>query len=126
MNKYSIYCQIFELFDNFFLILMYTIVNIIKMNKRFKLWLDSEKLNANSLSKLVDLNRSSISHIVNGRNKPSIDMLEKILSIYPNLNLNWLITGFGTMHINESTREIKEINKVVVFYKDSSYDELTN
>ena len=96
------------------------------MNKRFKLWLDSEKLNANSLSKLVDLNRSSISHIVNGRNKPSIDMLEKILSIYPNLNLNWLITGFGTMHNNESTREIKEINKVVVFYKDSSYDELTN
>ena len=105
---------------------MFTIVNIIKMNIRFKLWLDSEKLNANSLSKLVDLNRSSISHIVNGRNKPSIDMLEKILSIYPNLNLNWLITGFGTMHTNESTREIKEINKVVVFYKDSSYDELTN
>ena len=105
---------------------MYTIVNIIKMNKRFKLWLDSEKLNANSLSKLVDLNRSSISHIVNGRNKPSIDMLKKILSIYPNLNLNWLITGFGTMHTNESTREKKEINKVVVFYKDSSYDELTN
>lgn len=105
---------------------MYTIVNIIKMNKRFKLWLDSEKLNANSLSKLVDLNRSSISHIVNGRNKPSIDMLEKILSIYPNLNLNWLITGFGTMHTNESTKEIKQINKIVVFYKDSSYDELTN
>ena len=72
------------------------------------------------------MNRSSISHIVNGRNKPSYDMLEKILSIYPNLNLNWLITGFGNMHINESTREIKEINKVVVFYKDSSYDELTN
>lgn len=105
---------------------MYTIVNMSKMNKRFKLWLDSEGLNANLLSKLVDLNRSSISHIVNGRNKPSFDMLEKILSIYPNLNLNWLITGFGTMHINESTRKIKEINKVVVFYKDSSYDELTN
>ena len=105
---------------------MYTIVNILKMNKRFKLWLDSEGLNANLLSKLVDLNRSSISHIVNGRNKPSFDMLEKILSIYPNLNLNWLITGFGTMHINEFTREKKEINKVLVFYKDSSYDELTN
>ena len=105
---------------------MYTIVNTLKMNKRFKFWLDSEGLNANLLSKIVDLNRSSISHIVNGRNKPSFDMLEKILSIYPNLNLNWLITGFGTMHINESTREKKKISKVVVFYKDSSYDELTN
>ena len=113
-------------FNYFLLILMFTYVNICKMNKRFKLWLDSENLNANSLSKLVDLNRSSISHIVNGRNKPSIDMLEKILSIYPKLNLNWLISGFGNMNITESTRVEKDINKVVVFYKDSSYDELIN
>ena len=113
-------------FNFFLLILMFTYVNICKMNKRFKLWLDSENLNANSLSKLVDLNRSSISHIVNGRNKPSIDMLEKILSIYPKLNLNWLISGFGSMNITESTSVEKEINKVVVFYKDSSYDELIN
>ena len=105
---------------------MYTNVNINKMNKRFKLWLESQNLNANSLSKLVDLNRSSISHIVNGRNKPSVDMLEKILSIYPNLNLNWLISGFGSMNIKQNTSEKKEINKVVVFYKDSSYDELNN
>jgi len=113
-------------FNYFLLILMFIYVNICKMNKRFKLWLDSENLNANSLSKLVDLNRSSISHIVNGRNKPSIDMLEKILSIYPKLNLNWLISGFGSMNITESTRVEKDINKVVVFYKDSSYDELIN
>ena len=105
---------------------MCTNVNITKMNKRFKLWLESQNLNANSLSKLVDLNRSSISHIVNGRNKPSVDMLEKILSIYPNLNLNWLISGFGSMNIDQNTSEKKEINKVVVFYKDSSYDELNN
>jgi len=105
---------------------MYTNVNITKMNKRFKLWLESQNLNANSLSKLVDLNRSSISHIVNGRNKPSVDMLEKILSIYPNLNLNWLISGFGSMNIDQNTSDKKEINKVVVFYKDSSYDELNN
>ena len=105
---------------------MYTNVNINKMNKRFKLWLESQNLNANSLSKLVDLNRSSISHIVNGRNKPSVDMLEKILSIYPNLNLNWLITGFGSMNIDQNTIDKKEINKVVVFYKDSSYYELNN
>lgn len=105
---------------------MCTNVNTTKMNKRFKLWLESQNLNANSLSKLVDLNRSSISHIVNGRNKPSVDMLEKILSIYPNLNLNWLISGFGSMNINQNTSEKKEINKVVVFYKDSSYDELNN
>ena len=105
---------------------MYTNVNINKMNKRFKLWLESQNLNANSLSKLVDLNRSSISHIVNGRNKPSVDMLEKILSIYPNLNLNWLISGFGSMDINQNTSDKRDINKVVVFYKDSSYDELNN
>ncbi len=88
--------------------------------------MESEGLKSSELADNIGVNRATISHILSGRNKPSIDMLEKILSIYPNLNLNWLITGFGTMHINESTREIKEINKVMVFYKDSSYDELTN
>tara|TARA_E500000331_G_scaffold115368_1_gene112394 strand:- start:1466 stop:1753 length:288 start_codon:yes stop_codon:yes gene_type:complete len=95
------------------------------MNKRFKIWLDSVNLNANSFSKLVNLNRSTVSHIISGRNKPSIDVLEKILVIYPDLNINWLITGFGC--INVKTDNIKKsVNKVVIFYEDSSYEELVN
>jgi transcriptional regulator with XRE-family HTH domain len=107
------------------LILLFTNENIYLMNKRFKIWLDSVNLNANSFSKLVNLNRSTVSHIISGRNKPSIDVLEKILAIYPDLNINWLITGFGS--INVKTENInKNVNKVVVFYEDSSYQELVN
>ncbi len=104
---------------------MFTNENISLMNKRFKIWLDSVNLNANSFSKLVNLNRSTVSHIISGRNKPSIDVLEKILVIYPDLNINWLITGFGC--INVKTDNIKKsVNKVVIFYEDSSYEELVN
>ena len=104
---------------------MFTNENINFMNKRFKIWLDSVNLNANSFSKLVNLNRSTVSHIISGRNKPSIDVLEKILAIYPDLNINWLITGFGS--INVKTDNIKKsVNKVVIFYEDSSYEELVN
>ena len=68
---------------------MYTIVNILKMNKRFKLWLDSEGLNANLLSKLVDLNRSSI-HIVNGRNKNVLKKYYLFIKFKFKLVDNWL------------------------------------
>ena len=95
------------------------------MNKRFKIWLDSVNLNANSFSKLVDLNRSTVSHIISGRNKPSIDVLEKILAIYPDLNINWLITGLGSINVKAENIN-KNVNKVVVFYEDSSYQEIVN
>tara|TARA_E500000081_G_C5945651_1_gene267005 strand:+ start:53 stop:340 length:288 start_codon:yes stop_codon:yes gene_type:complete len=95
------------------------------MNKRFKIWLDSVNLNANSFSKLVNLNRSTVSHIISGRNKPSIDVLEKILVIYPDLNINWLITGFGSIKVKTDNIK-KSVNKVVIFYEDSSYEELVN
>ncbi len=104
---------------------MFTNENISLMNKRFKIWLDSVNLNANSFSKLVNLNRSTVSHIISGRNKPSIDVLEKILVIYPDLNINWLITGFGSIKVKTDNIK-KSVNKVVIFYEDSSYEELVN
>ena len=105
--------------------MLFTNENISLMNKRFKIWLDSVNLNANSFSKLVNLNRSTVSHIISGRNKPSIDVLEKILVIYPDLNINWLITGFGSIKVKTDNIK-KSVNKVVIFYEDSSYEELVN
>ena len=79
------------------------------------------------LANIIDVNRSTISHILSGRNKPSIDFLEKLLSVYPELNLNWLITGIGYMNIkdsNNATQSEKKLSKIVVLYNDKSFDEL--
>ena len=100
-------------------------VNNEDFSNRLKAVIEYYGESASSFSEKIEVQRSSISHIISGRNKPSIDVLEKILAIYPDLNINWLITGFGS--INVKTDNIKKsVNKVVIFYEDSSYQELVN
>ena len=98
------------------------------MEKRFQKWLDSEDLSATQLSNNINVSRAAISHILSGRNKPSIDFLDKILNKYPNINLNWLVSGIGNMSyiIKDASIKKKNIKKVIVFYDDTSFDELIN
>ena len=77
----------------------------------------------------IGVNRATISHILSGRNKPSIDFLEKLLHVYPELNANWLITGIGYMKTKKEDKKVlltKKIGKVVVFYDDNSFDEVNS
>lgn len=41
----------------------------------------------------IGVQRSSISHVLAGRNKPSIDFIQKILVTFPKVNADWLVTG---------------------------------
>ena len=99
------------------------------MHSRLKKWMESEDLKSSGLAGIIGVNRSTISHILSGRNKPSIDFLQKLLSAYPNLNANWLITGIGYMNTKKEAKEVKfskKIGKVVVFYDDNSFDEVNS
>ena len=99
------------------------------MYKRLKNWMESKELKASLLADTIGVNRATISHILSGRNKPSIDFLEKLLSAYPNINANWLITGIGYMDTKKEAKEVKsskKIGKVVVFYDDNSFDEVNS
>ncbi|MBC8306294.1 MAG: helix-turn-helix transcriptional regulator [Pelagibacterales bacterium] len=95
------------------------------MNKRFQKWLNYNDLNSNKLAENINVSRATISHIISGRNKPSVDFLHKILNKYPDLNLNWLVTGNGSMKFDNNIKK-RIVDKVVVFYEDSSYQELVN
>lgn len=97
------------------------------MYKRLQKWMESKGLIAAELADNIGVNRATISHILSGRNKPSIDFLQKLLSSYPNLNANWLISGIGYMQENQKKQEekaSKTIGKVVVFYDDQSFQEI--
>ena len=86
-----------------------------------------EGLKSSALADSIGVNRATISHILSGRNKPSIDFFQKLLSTYPDLNSNWLITGIGYMSTKKEAKEVKsskKIGKVVVFYDDKSFEEL--
>ena len=119
----------FLLIKKLIVILGFTIVNFKFMYQRLKNWMESEGLKSSALADTIGVNRATISHILSGRNKPSIDFLEKLLSAYPNINANWLISGIGYMHSDIKKNEVvstKKIGKVVVFYDDNSFEQLNS
>ena len=85
------------------------------MHTRFKKWMKLEGVRSSDLADNIGVNRATISHILSGRNKPSIDFFEKLLSFYPNLNINWLITGIGYMSIKDK-KEVKYSKKIGMLF----------
>ena len=63
------------------------------INKRIKKLLIEKGVSASQFSKKINVQRSSISHIINGRNKPSLEIITKICKVYPEVKLDWLILG---------------------------------
>lgn len=70
------------------------------MKDRIQKYMDQSGISAGELSQLLDVQRSNISHILNGRNKPSAAFIEKMLTVFPDLNARWLLTGQGEMMTN--------------------------
>ncbi|WP_167607320.1 helix-turn-helix domain-containing protein [Maribellus sediminis] len=67
------------------------------MKDRIQEYMDHKGINAGELAVKLEVQRSNISHILNGRNKPSAALIEKMLNVFPDLNARWLLTGQGTM-----------------------------
>lgn len=70
------------------------------MNKRIQQFLEIENLSPSKLADMLGLQRSGISHILAGRNKPSYDFILKFLKTFPNINPDWLLMGKGKIYRN--------------------------
>lgn len=71
------------------------------MKDRIIQFLSENNLSSTKFADKIGVQRSSISHILSGRNKPSFDFIEKMLLAYPELDAQWLITGKGNMFVNQ-------------------------
>ena len=71
-------------------------VNIEDFIKRLEVILDYYGLNASSFADNIGVQRSSLSHLLSGRNKPSLDFILKILEVYPEVDLYWILNGKGS------------------------------
>ena len=110
--------------------------------------MDFYEISAASLAEKIEVQRSSISHILSGRNKPSLEFVLKILKEFPEVELYWLLNGQGEFpkQADETTStptlfsakeqaadnatveklEIEDkirgdIERIVVFYKDGTF-----
>lgn len=69
---------------------------ILNIGHRLQLFIDSQGLSNNKFGDKVGVSGSMVSHMVNGNNF-GVDKLMKILSSFPQLNIEWLLTGKGEM-----------------------------
>ncbi|MEA2042456.1 MAG: helix-turn-helix transcriptional regulator [Bacteroidota bacterium] len=63
--------------------------------------IEAENLTNTKFAELIGVPKSSISHIINGRNKPSLDLVTRTLVTFSTLNSEWLLFGRGQMYKND-------------------------
>lgn len=94
------------------------------MLERIKIWMKKINISQTNLAENIGVNKATISHIMSGRNKPSIDFFIKLKEFYADLDLNWIISGQKTSHSQSSSKLGKSVDKIVIMYNDKSFDEL--
>lgn len=67
------------------------------MEDRIRKFMEYKGISPSELADTIGVQRSNITHVLNGRNKPSFQFIEKMLQIYPELNAKWLLLGTGVM-----------------------------
>ena len=79
------------------------------MKERLLKIITAEGLTPALLADELGIQRSGISHILSGRNLPSFDFLQKLLTRFPKLNINWLISGQGAMYQTTGTAPLPDL-----------------
>lgn len=101
---------------------------------RIKLIIKANNETPSSFADAIGIKRSNLSHVLSGRNKPSLDFLSKIINSYPKVNASWLVTGevrdgdfkereLERGHVQQGERLLDQglIDRIVVFYKDGTF-----
>lgn len=78
-------------------------VNSTNFAKRLQKILDYYSISATTFSEKIDFNRSTISHLLSGRNKPSLEFVMKVLHEFPEVELYWLLNGTGSFPSSKSS-----------------------
>jgi len=116
-----------------------------EFSDRLKTIMKVNNLTSSSFAEKVGVQRSGLSHILNGRNKASMEFLIKVLDTFPRVDAGWLITGKSPKaptadqdavsdlnkveskekkqsSSNSRPSNIKSIKKIVVFYSDNTFE----
>ena len=117
------------------------------MNKRLQQFLNAENISQSQLADTLDVARAGVSHIIAGRNRPGFDFLESMALHYPQLSMEWLLTGKGKMYkentlfdnnydtapeirnsqepstpLVQPPKPARDVDHIVIFYTDSTFE----
>ncbi|SEP61320.1 helix-turn-helix domain-containing protein [Flavobacterium urocaniciphilum] len=106
-------------------------LNIDEFVKRLEIIFDYYGLTASSFADKINVQRSSISHLLSGRNKPSLDFIMKLIETFPEVDLIWILNGTGKFPKSEnpiqtiSSTEIKlETEEKIADSNENSFTNL--
>lgn len=107
------------------------------MIKRIEQLIDTLGITQKEFAQQIGMSAAALSHVTSGRNRPSLELVTKILNKHPNVNSDWLLFGKGHMvkmqheDVIESTpHEVvrveykdqpKPVHHITVFYDDNTY-----
>jgi DNA-binding XRE family transcriptional regulator len=121
-------------------------INSGEFTKRLQKVIDYYGETASSFAEKVGVQRSSISHILSGRNKPSLEFVLKMIASFPEVGLYWLLNGKGEFpsvatsanlttevpprsvkeKMSSELKKDKTIDRIVIFYSDGSFKNFQN
>ncbi len=81
-------------------------VNIEDFIKRLEFLLEYYALSASGFADKIGVQRSSLSHLLSGRNKPSLEFILKINEVFPEVDLYWILIGKGNFPVSNSELKI--------------------
>ena len=102
---------------------------ITTMKERLAQFLQSEGLTAVKFAEIMEVQPSSISHLLSGRNKPNFDFISRLLLRFPDLNPDWMINGIGEIYksklkqVGQKTGEVSQETITNVNEEPKSTDE---
>lgn len=73
------------------------------MKNRLNEIIEKKGLTATKFAAMINVNPSAVSHLLKGRNKPGYDVLVNIARAFPDISMDWLLTGKGEMLADKTT-----------------------
>jgi transcriptional regulator with XRE-family HTH domain len=92
------------------------------METRIHRLIGSENLTPTKFADIIGVQRSAISHILSGRNKPSFDLIQKILTKFPRVSSEWLLMGRGEMYKTLVQQRLFDVEQKPEMPKNQSVD----
>jgi transcriptional regulator with XRE-family HTH domain len=86
-----------------------------KIINRVKKIISANGLTNSSFADKIGVPRSSISHVLSGRNNPSLDLIIKILQSFDGISANYLLSGDVLTPIQPITDKDQEYNNMTLF-----------
>lgn len=80
------------------------------MINRINLLLKAKNISARQFAEEIGIQPSGMSHILSGRNNPSLDFVMKVMTRWPEININWLMFGKGEMYVPQYPTSTEQEN----------------